>query len=162
MKLSKAFFQTVGIVVMLAQLPEDETLKSQEMSARMQVSHSYLLKIAKKLKDAGVIASSASKNGGYSLAKKPEEISFLALFDAVESGEDFHENFDVEIAQGIFITPTLIEEKSNRLIDLLNEAEQAYRERLANHKLSDILPSDADGKLIQIDWQAILADDSKI
>ncbi|EGP4873929.1 Rrf2 family transcriptional regulator [Enterococcus sp. C76] len=161
MKLSKAFFQTIGIVTMLAQLPTGKSLKSQEMSTRMQVSHSYLLKIAKKLKNRGIITSSASKIGGYSLAKNPDDISFLDLFDAVESNESFHENFSIEVASGFFITPKLVEEKSENLISYLNKAENAYRNVLASYYLSDILPHDEKNNLVVIDWQKILSDTDK-
>ena len=63
LKLSSSYVQAIGILVMLAELPENESLKASEISKRMNVSHTYLQKIASKLKHADLIESYASKQG---------------------------------------------------------------------------------------------------
>lgn len=45
------------------------------VSKRLGISHSYLEQIFSKLKTAGLIDSHRGPGGGYSLAKKPEDIS---------------------------------------------------------------------------------------
>lgn len=61
MNLSNTFVQAIAILVMLAELPDGSYLKASEINQRMDVSHSYLQKIAKKLNNACIIRSEASK-----------------------------------------------------------------------------------------------------
>lgn len=50
MQVSKSFIQAIVILVMLAEQPPDCPLKSNIISYRSGASHTYLLKIANKLK----------------------------------------------------------------------------------------------------------------
>lgn len=156
MKLNNPFIQSIGLLVMLAELPAGVALKSSEVSQQMNVSHSYLLKVAKKLKDVGLIDSSASKKGGYTLKKPIDEISFLTVFEAVEGTEPFTAGVDLSPIHTMFISDQLVEEKSQLVNEILSEAEQRYRQALADHKISEIVPRDKSGRVLQLDWKSII------
>lgn len=59
----------------------NDIISSNELSELIGVSPRYTLKILDKLLKAGFVSSKGGAQGGYYLAKKPEEIS---LFDIIE------------------------------------------------------------------------------
>lgn len=84
MKLSSGWEQSVYVLLILSQLPDNKTINSQALSLRLETSHSYLKKIIKLLVNEGLITSIPGKYGGFSLAKSLEEISFYDVFIAIE------------------------------------------------------------------------------
>lgn len=84
MKLSSGWEQSVYVLLILAQLPQNKSMNSIALSERLGVSHSYLKKIIKCLVNEGLIISVPGKYGGFSLAKSLEEITFYDVFVAVE------------------------------------------------------------------------------
>lgn len=84
MKLSSGWEQSVYVLLILSQLPDNKTINSQALSLRLGTSHSYLKKIIKLLVNEGLITSIPGKYGGFSLAKSLEEISFYDVFIAIE------------------------------------------------------------------------------
>ena len=84
MKLSSGWEQSVYVLLILSQLPDNKTINSQALSLRFGTSHSYLKKIIKLLVNEGLITSIPGKYGGFSLAKSLEEISFYDVFIAIE------------------------------------------------------------------------------
>ena len=56
----------------------------QDISRRQQISPRYLEQIFQNLKRAGILKSKRGPQGGYSLAKKPEEITVLEVLNATE------------------------------------------------------------------------------
>ncbi len=56
----------------------------QDISRRQQISPRYLEQIFQNLKRAGILKSKRGPQGGYCLAKKPEEITVLEILNATE------------------------------------------------------------------------------
>lgn len=140
---------------MLAELPEGVTLKSHEISNRMGVSHTYLIKIAKKLKDQGIILSISSKNGGYSLNRPIEEISFWDIYEAVEPQKNFLDGVNFEPIYSMFLSKDIIMEQGQVFRSIVSEAELRFKEILAHHFLSEVMPKDKNGNFLKIDWTKI-------
>ena len=59
---------------------------------RHQLSHSYLEVIFGQLRDAGFIRSHRGPGGGYSLAKKPEDISLYDVLSLMNGQEPLDED----------------------------------------------------------------------
>ena len=55
-----------------------------EISKNELVPREYLAKILKRLTQGGLLSSKRGIHGGYSLAKKPNEISFLDIIEVVD------------------------------------------------------------------------------
>lgn len=159
MKLSNSFIQSFAIIVMLAELPEGSYLKASEISQRMEVSHTYLQKIAKKLKNAGIIQSEASKTGGYVLNKDVKEISFYDVFRAIETQDSFLRNVKTDVIHTMFLSDELVDQYGNLTLDILNEAEEKYLGVLKEHSIEEIVPRDENGNLLEIDWKQFLKTD---
>ena len=83
MKFSKSMKQAICIMVLLAtQIPE-KSLKSQDISERLQMSQAYLKKIMRKLVVAGLIKSVSGNNGGYMIVKSINEMTLYDIYHAV-------------------------------------------------------------------------------
>src|SRR5437868_2239439 len=59
-------------------------LSTRDLADFQGISHSFLAKIFPKLEKAGIVRASEGVRGGYPLARPPEDISFLAIVDAIE------------------------------------------------------------------------------
>ena len=68
----------------LAMYGEEEAVSIQSISARQQISDSYLEQLVRKLKRAGLVNSVRGAQGGYRLAKPAEEISVGDVLRALE------------------------------------------------------------------------------
>ena len=69
----------VRTLIYLAQ-KNKKIISSTEVAQAMKIPQKYLIRLGKELRDAGLIISHPGTYGGYSLAKKAEEIS---LYDVV-------------------------------------------------------------------------------
>ncbi|MBT1072644.1 RrF2 family transcriptional regulator [Pelotalea chapellei] len=56
----------------------------QDISRRQQISPRYLEQIFQSLKRAGILKSKRGPQGGYCLARKPDEITVLEILNATE------------------------------------------------------------------------------
>ena len=72
---------------MMADLAENFGKKPvflKDIAKREEISEKYLSIIIIPLRGAGLIQSTRGAHGGYTLAKRPEEISIQDIFDALE------------------------------------------------------------------------------
>ena len=65
-------------------LPNGKVVGIKELSLLHQVSETYLSKVFTKLRKQGIVRSVTGVNGGYELARKPEDITFWDIVEAVE------------------------------------------------------------------------------
>lgn len=84
MKLSTKGRYGLRAVVDLALNSEDEAVALSSIAERQGISISYLEQLIAKLKKAGIVNSIRGAQGGYVLAKKPEEISVGDILRALE------------------------------------------------------------------------------
>jgi Rrf2 family protein len=71
-------------VIDLAKYSTNEPVSLSDVAERQSISISYLEQLIAKLKKAGVVQSTRGAQGGYSLAKNPEEISVGEILRALE------------------------------------------------------------------------------
>lgn len=83
MKLKASVDYGVRAVMYLA--VKGDTCSSREISEEMSVPRDYLIQLALRLRNAGIIKARPGKNGGYVLAKEPADISVGAILDAFDS-----------------------------------------------------------------------------
>ena len=77
-------------VIDLAMYAKNEPVSLSDVAERQNISISYLEQLISKLKKAGIVQSTRGAQGGYALAKEPEEISvgeILRALEAVALGE---------------------------------------------------------------------------
>ncbi|MBS4195158.1 RrF2 family transcriptional regulator [Lederbergia citri] len=70
-------------------LPSGTTIRTKELATFQGVSETYLSKIFTKLKKSGIVRSMPGVKGGYELAKRPSEINFWDVIEAIEGSQSF-------------------------------------------------------------------------
>ena len=83
MKLKASVDYGVRAVLYLA--AKGETCSSREISEEMCVPRDYLIQLALRLRNAGIIKARPGKNGGYLLAKTPDTITVKQIMDAFDN-----------------------------------------------------------------------------
>lgn len=57
---------------------------SKDISHAISVPRDYLIQLAQLLRNAGIVEARSGKNGGYSLARKPSDITLLEVINSVD------------------------------------------------------------------------------
>lgn len=84
MKYSKATNYALHTMVYLTMQPKRKAIGVEPLANLQNLSPTYLSKILTKLVKAGLIESAPGVNGGYSIGKRLEKISFLDVIQAIE------------------------------------------------------------------------------
>ena len=84
MRISKAADYSVRALIYLSTRDEPGPVGVTEISGAMEVSKNYLVKVLKNLVRAGLVRSFRGSHGGYTIAKKREDIT---LRNAVEASD---------------------------------------------------------------------------
>ena len=74
-----------GVRAVMYLVAKGDTCSSREISEEMSVPRDYLIQLALRLRNAGIIKARPGKNGGYVLAKDPSEISIGQVLDAFDN-----------------------------------------------------------------------------
>lgn len=149
MKLNKSFEQATYVVTMLALQEGHQPVKSHVLSQILQVSDSYLKKVLMKLSKAGLIASQASKTGGYQLAKPVDEITLKDIFFALELQADVVDF--KHIAHQIYDDEFHVRQVEEKVKATLETGLSAFYDQLETLSISDLLRQEAYEKGA-IDW----------
>jgi Rrf2 family protein len=125
------------VLVQLAHL-EDQSPSANALAEFQGVPPAYLAKIMTRLEKAALVKAAEGKGGGYQLAKSPEQISFLAVADAVEGRKKLFECTEVRQRCILFggkpPKPTGI----CGIHAVMLAAEQRMREQLSGTTVADI------------------------
>lgn len=83
MKIKMQTDYAIRILIYLSD--KQEKVVTKEMASALGISEYYLPKITQRLRNAGILGSSAGTTGGFVLLRKPEDIT---LFDVMQVMED--------------------------------------------------------------------------
>ena len=83
MQITRTTDYAIRIVCYLA--AQRQMISTSELSQELSVPSSYIPKITKKLKQAGIIKACEGIKGGYQIAKQPEDISLRDVISCTES-----------------------------------------------------------------------------
>jgi Rrf2 family cysteine metabolism transcriptional repressor len=106
----------ITALLALAEFYNSGLLPIKDISSRCDIPHQFLEQIFNRLGKAGIIKSTRGKNGGYELAKPPEQISVLHIVNALEG--------DIE-----FVSKS--EDKNDVIVELFHEAEKKLQNILS-------------------------------
>jgi Rrf2 family protein len=68
----------------MVDIPSGKSIGIKDLATYQGVSETYLSKVYTKLRKSGIIKSIPGVNGGYALARNPENITFWDVVEAVE------------------------------------------------------------------------------
>ncbi len=135
MTINQATDYAFRAVLYLAKHPE-EVVEAQVIADREVIPMRFLLKIMPSLIKAGIIRSYRGAGGGYSLAKKPQDITFLDVLEAIEG--------PVRLNRCLF-DHSYCSKKAATACDIhnvLGSVQEKLRQELQSHKFSDLLLND--------------------
>lgn len=151
MKVNKSVEQAIYVLVILALQKDHAPVKSRVLSQILQVSDSYLKKILMVMKKNGLITSSASKHGGYQLARSIEGISIKDVFDALNLS---NEQLELShLAQHIFTDKVHTQQSEQKITHAFERAFDSFYQELDQFKLASLLKPSAYQNGV-IDWNA--------
>ena len=153
MKINKSIEQGIFVVIMLELEKEHRPLKCAVLSENLGVSTSYLQKIMRRMVKAGIVVSSASKEGGYSIAKRAGEITIADIMDAVD--EVIFESDSERLANNLFGDDPHVGKAEKTVKSAFASGLSAMRAELAGITIEDLLEPDRD-RNGSIDWEARL------
>ena len=84
MKLTSKGRYAVMALADIASFDRQNPISLRDISLRQNISLVYLEQIFSKLKKSNIVKSIRGTNGGYILAKEPEQIKLLNIFSAVD------------------------------------------------------------------------------
>ena len=84
MKLTRASDYAIRGVVYMSMQPEGAIIVIPEVAREMDVPVGFLARIFQSLSRAGIVISHRGKKGGYSMARKPVDVSLCNVIEAVE------------------------------------------------------------------------------
>ena len=131
MQLTSTTDYAIRIVCYLA--AQRQMIATSELSQKLSVSSSYIPKITKKLKQAGIIKACEGIKGGYQIAKQPENISLRDVISCTESTMAISRCLEKE--GGCSQNYIACCKVHQILLDLQN----IYNNRLESVKISDII-----------------------
>ena len=131
MQLTSTTDYAIRIVCYLA--AQRQMISTSELSQELSVPSSYIPKITKKLKQAGIIKACEGTNGGYMLAKQPENISLMKIISCVE--ETMAINRCLE--EDRFCSKNL--EDTYKIHKILLSLQNTYNNKLESVKVSDVI-----------------------
>ena len=137
MKINKSIEQGIYVILILALQKNHEPVKSHVISKILNVSDSYLKKILRKLVISGLIDSSASKDGGFTLAKPIRTITALDVYKALDTHCDLL--VISKMTRQIFDDEEQIESGEQKIQNIFKESTDAFFSKLDTFKLSELI-----------------------
>lgn len=84
MKLSTKTKYGTRALVELALAEQSEAVSTREVAEKQGISFKYLEQIMASLRAAGLVNSQRGQHGGYSLARRPENIKLVEIYEVLE------------------------------------------------------------------------------
>lgn len=123
----------------MVDLPSGKPIGVKELGLFNGISETYLSKVFTKLRKAGIVRSLPGVNGGYELARRPEEISFWDVIEAVEGTSPIFQCAEIR-QNNILIEKDNLPDSFSKCPCLIKvvmlEAEAQMRQYLAGKSLS--------------------------
>lgn len=88
MQFNQATDYAFRVIIHLADFPEGEIVKSQNIAEVQNIPAGFLQKIMRSLTQGGIVKSYRGIDGGFSLAKPAEQISLLDVITIMEGPVD--------------------------------------------------------------------------
>jgi Rrf2 family protein len=119
MKYTKATNYALHIMAFIVKQEGRENISLQPLANHMNISPTYLSKILTQLVKADLIQSAPGMNGGYSLRKPKNEISFFDVIQAIEGSGAL---FTCEMSdQDDCVLENVMREAENHMVAYLKE-----------------------------------------
>lgn len=120
----------------MVEIAAGKTVGIRQLAELNKITETYLSKVFAKLRKSGIVRSIPGVNGGYELARPPEDISFWDVIEAIEGPSFFFQCVEIR-KKNIFVEdPSIFTDKCPCLIKVvIHEAEKTLRNQLRSKSL---------------------------
>ncbi|MGE0652663.1 MAG: Rrf2 family transcriptional regulator [Alphaproteobacteria bacterium] len=134
MKLSRTVAYALQATLQLAQANSGSPVPCSQLAATGHMPERFLLQVLRSLVTHGILQSTRGVEGGYTLERKPEEITLLEVIEAIDGpmGSNVASNHD-----------SLPSETLHRLQGVMRQLNDNMRRDLSAIKLADLIPHKA-------------------
>ncbi len=129
---ARVHYACLAMLDLASQSSESKPVALREITQRHGIPQPFLVQILQQLKAAGWVTSTRGAQGGYRLLVRPEELSLLDIAQQIGCGDTGCGGGDDATAQAQVL----------RLV--WEQASEAFRETLAQTRLSDLVESCAE------------------
>lgn len=129
MKLTRASSYAIHALVYMALQKHNRPMASHHIAHARGIPERFLLKVLKPLVSGRVLMSIKGPNGGYRLAKAPNEITLLDILESVDGPIR---------GQAAFVRDETDGSLNKRLDQICNLAAEQVRKQLSKVKISDL------------------------
>lgn len=143
--------QGILVVIMLELEKDHKSLKCPVLSRNLGVSPTYLQKILHRMVKADIVSSSASKEGGYTIARKADRITIADIMDAVD--ETIFDSDAHRLARNLFGDDPHVQRAEQKVSEVIHTGLKAMRDELAHVTIEDLLEPSRDRRG-SIEWEA--------
>lgn len=129
MQLSRTVGYALQATLQLAIAESSSPVPCSQLAAEGRMPERFLLQILRNLVTHGILQSVRGVDGGYTLERKPEDISLLEVIEAV----------DGPLSSGTPVAEGLSHEARSKLREALEQVTATSRRQLAEIKLASLL-----------------------
>lgn len=134
MKLARSFEQSMAIMITIARQPANSPISANVLASKLNLSPTYSQKLLRKLVLAGLIKATPGANGGFVMARHPDQISIVDIMQAIdETRHTFHSTGVLELANDSSEATTVQINRAFQTADLV------WQQVLAQTSLSSIM-----------------------
>ena len=129
MKLSQSVTYAIHAALRLAENHEGSPVSCGRLADQGKMPERFLLQILRDLAKQGLLTSTRGGGGGFTLGRRPEQISLLEVIEAV----------DGPLNAGVALRNRFPAEIGDRLYGALERATETTRQQLRAVKLTDLM-----------------------
>jgi len=129
LRVSEATSLALHAMALLAQNGK-RSLSCNEMASALSVSEAHLSKVLQRLGKEGYVSSTRGPKGGFRLARLPDQVSLLDIYEAVDG--------PVEFADCLFEKPVCADDTKCIMGDLLESVDHQVIGYLRGTRLADL------------------------
>jgi len=129
MKLSRTVTYALQATLQLARENKTEPIPCSQLAANGHMPERFLLQILRNLVTHGILRSTRGVDGGYSLGRRPDQISVLDVIEAIDGPM----NTEVTLSEG------MSDEYHDRLRSELKRVTSTARQQLEAIKVSRLI-----------------------
>lgn len=148
MRITEGVEWAVHACVMLAPLPPKVALSVRSLAEFHEVPAPYMAKQMQKLSAAGIVQSTKGRSGGYRLARPPESISLLDIFEAIEGKTNAFRCTEIR-QKGPCPVPRSKCRKRCNIAQTFLDAEGQFKVTLQRATLGQMVTSAGDGMALE-------------
>ena len=138
MRLGEGTEWAIHCCSVLAVLPPDAALPAARLAEYHEVPPAYLAKHLQALREAGIVASTAGRHGGYRLARPPDQITLLDVVLALEGSQRAFRCTEIRRCGPSAVAARHYSDLCG-IAAAMHEAEDAWRESLRSRTIADMV-----------------------